>query len=131
MRTKKTQQTKKKQRQKFWLRRRYPRCNILAAMAIFPKLFIYKYLHLQKKHCKCSATYSTYTALDSLRVRVTCFKPTYDTVLFKVLANISKFSVLDNLLYLYKSLADKRLVNNLIRGNLLSFPTYTKGQSMN
>ena len=30
-----------------------------------------------------------------------------------------------------KSLADKRLVNNLIRGNLLSFPTYTKGQSMN
>ena len=30
-----------------------------------------------------------------------------------------------------KILADKRLVNNLIRGNLFSFPTYTKGQSMN
>ena len=30
-----------------------------------------------------------------------------------------------------KILADKRLVNNLIRGNLLSFLTYTKGQSMN
>ena len=84
-------------RQTIWLRRRYPRYNILAC--IFQG-FVFVSIYNYKKHCKYSATNSTFTALGYFRVRVTWFQPTYDTVLFKVLANISKFSLLDNLLYL-------------------------------
>ena len=99
----------------------------------FPRLCICKYLHLhKKKHRKCSATTSSFTALGSeseseshdSRQHMTQFCSKYWQI-FQNLVSWTTFCIC------IKILADKRLVNNLIRGNLLSFPTYTKGQSMN
>ena len=118
-----------RQRQTIWLRRRYPRCNILACIFQgfgFVSIYIYK---------KSIANIQQLTQL-SLRwdlkepeshdssQHMTQFCSKYWQI-FQNLVSWTTFCIC------IKILADKRLVNNLIRGNLLSFPTYTKGQSMN
>ena len=102
-------------------------------MAIFPKLFIYKYLHLEKKalqmfsnllNLHCIGFFKSQSHMLQANICMTQFCSKYWQI-FQNLVSWTTFCIC------IKILADKRLVNNLIRGNLFSFPTYTKGQSMN